>query len=992
MRNVSFAILAVLAILAIVTLACDSNDPVGPDGTPAVADGVAVDTFIVMRHANGIHLVDPATGKTSPGVPAYYTAPISAIDDGFAISPDGQRIAWIKELGTVAVGEAKLVAGEPVLEIVAEYPNVTSQGVKWSPDGDRLVTTTAVIEPKRSGGLAQDMGGAGDSPAPIDPASDTIWVCPDDDATGNPIVLSETLVVFPGSHRYVCPDGLGIYDDGVFVGRAGYEAAVTTADGQLYGLDLHMPSASRDMTEVASDVLWNRGDLPHFMLPDGKTLIPPGGANDDGYVYDLPAIYQSRAWARSASDRWFMVEALDPFLHESDAANIEPLALQDNGRAVVFRVTTLTEDGFPPELIETDSTVVEVTREGTSRGFITSPLMDDESFVRLTDTVFDLVGDDFLAAGWTPKDNGQEPHLVGYVDGQETHYRGFDTLTPDGRWLYGFRRYTPNPNEGGQHCFYDRKGGKTTCFPQVTQGSPIGFMGQGVKAGYDAEPPAISGVSRTAAWPGADVVVFGAHFGRSGTLTLGGTTVQTVSWSPNQIRFRMPSTGTGGVLVVSNGNGKSGFRDFHVGVSKLIETPFSGMTRSEVSVGQGINVLDLGAVALDDEAFVAVGQQYAYHSLGASPTRTVDVTLHADGATRALRVHEGDGSADAGKWQIVASDVVTPDRDPRLADVGGLLVETNQGRVPVLVGERVVVASIDPRIFFGGGDERGLPDFWRNDPVAGADVSPSAAAAAWTASLFDANTNVPWSLRRLTSWEATAFGYRPVYAETPRATLPAGHRGVAGSGQVVVTTGSAGSYQLSSDGGLTFAPHEAGTTSSLREPLLVAAPTPFFLVLEAESAAAGVKVHAIGLDGTFTSDVQPALPNATLSRPFEDKSLFAPATWGGKIALLFGLSHELRLADCAGAAGWTTLADVRSIYQEGADLYAVMLDGSVRRSSDWKTFAPFDLAFDLAIPLRVQPLTIAKLDGRWLVLANLFDGAAPSALMPAGYLLGPEAP
>jgi len=941
------------ATLALLLMACDSNDPAGPDVTPTVADGVAVDTFLVVGHAGGIHIVDPATGKSSPGQPAYYIGGISSIDDGVAISPDGQRVAWVKELGTIAVGEAKLVAGEPVLEIIKELPDVTSQGLKWSPDGDRIVTTHAVI----------------------DVATWAVHTCPDDDPSGDPVALNETMVVFPGSHRYICPDGHNIYDDGRFVAHAGYEATVTTADGQLYGMDLHVPSGAVVTAQVGTDVLWNRGNLPHLLLPDGKTLIPPGGSNDDGYVYDIPAIFASRTWARSAADRWFTVEGLDPFLHESDAFLILPLTLQDNGRAVVFNVTTETLDGFPPLLVESDSAVVEVLPDGTSRGFLTSPLMDDESFVRLTDVVFDLTGDDFLVAGWTSKDNGQEPHLVGFVDGKETRYRGFDKLTPDGRWLYGFRRYTGNPNEGGQHCFYDRKGGKATCFPQNTQGTPIGFMGQGVKAGYQDQPPAISAVSRTGAWPGSDVVVFGAHFGASGTLTLGGATVESESWGPNQIRFRMPTKG--GAIVISNGNGKSGYRDFHVGVSALIETPFSGMTTSEVTVGQGINLLDLGDVALDDAAFVAVGDQYAYLSAGAAPAATSDVTLHADGATRNLRVHQEDRLADASRWQIVAKELVTADRDPRFADVAGLLVEVTQGRVPVAAGERVVIDSIDPRIFFGGGDERGLPDFWRN----------LAAGGAWTASRFDDNSNVPWSLRLLTSWESTAFGYRPVYAASPRTTLPAGHRGVAVSGQTVLSVGVG--YAVSQDGGQTFTPYEAPVIGALREPIYVAAASPFFLVLE---EAAGIGVHAIALDGTFTADVQPTLANTALYRPFEQEAVFAHTTHGGKVALWFGLSHALAIADFDGASGWTRLADVRSIFQDGDDLYAVMLDGSVRRSSDWQTFTPFDLDITLALPLRAEILTLAKLAGRWLVLANLFDGAAPSRLAPAALLLAPEVP
>ncbi len=959
--------------LALLLIACGSDDPAGPNAPPVVADGVAVDTFIVMRHTSGIHIVDPATGKASASQPLYYSSPVSAIDDGFAISPDGQHIAWVRELGSVVVGVAKVVDGEPVLEVIKEYPDVTTQGVKWSPDGDRLVTTFAVI----------------------DPATDDIKTCPDDDPAGDPVVLNETLPFFPGGYRYICPDGLNLYDDGAFVGHAGYGDTIQTADGQLYGLDVHQLSAARREDELVTDITWNRGDIPHLRLPDGKTLVPPGGGvADDGYVYDLPAIYTSRVWARSPADRWLMIEALDPFLHEGDAASIQALTLQDNGRAVVFRVTTQVVTGFPPEYVESDMSVVEVTREGVSRGFITSPLMEDESFVRLTTQVYDLVGDDWLVAGWTPKDNGQEPHLVGYVDGRETHFRGFDTLTPDGRWLYGFRRYATNPNEGGQHCFYDRKGGKATCFPQLSQGTPIGLMGGGVKPAHDGEAPAVTGVSRTAAWPGAEVVVFGAHFGTSGTLTLGGVEVETTSWTANQIRFRMPMSPispAGGVVAVSNGNGTSGYREFHVGLSALITTPFSGMTTSEISVGQGINMLDLGDVALEDSGFVPVGDEYAYLSSGASPAASGDFTLHAGGATRSIRIHAEDRSADPSLWQPVAEHPIADGAGPRLADIAGLMVETQQGRVARLQGERAIIEGVDPRIFFGGGNERGVPDFWRNVPEGD---------AAWTASRFAENSNNPWSLRFLENWESTLFGWRPVYAAAPRMNLPTETRGVAALGQTVLTVGrgaNGGSYQISTDGAATFVSFDAPTPTVLREPLLVETATPFFLVLAVEYAGPGVAFHTIALDGTFTSDVLSPLPEPTLSQDPVFRSSLQPAQHEGKVALWFSSTQTLQLADFNGTPSWTTLPSVRSIYQNGADLYAVMLDGTVQRSSDWKTFAPFDLGFSLAVPTTVVPYTITKLESdagapRWLVIAKLFEGTEPSRLGRSAFLVGPEAP
>jgi hypothetical protein len=951
--------------LASFLIACDANDPAGPNTVPEVADGVAVDAFIVMTHpGGGIHIVDPATGKASASLPAYYSDPVSAIEDGVAIAPDGQHIAWIKALGTVAVGVAKVVDGAPVLEVVKEYPDVTYQGVKWSPDGDRLVTTHAII----------------------DPVTDRIVFCPDDDPTGSPIVLNETMVVFPGGYRYICPDGLNLYDDGAFVGHAGDASGISTADGQLFGLDFHQPSATNATAPLETDVLWQRGDLPHLMLPDGKTLVPPGDAGataDDGYVYDLPAIFTSRVWARSASDRWYMKEALDPFLHVADTRHWDPLSLVDNGRAVVFSIVSqIVIPGTPPEYIDSETAVVEVTRDGEPRGFFTSPLMDDETFIRLTDTVYDLVGEDWLVAGWTSKDNGQEPHLVGYVDGRQTHYRGFDTLTPDGRWFYGFQRYATNPNEGGQHCFYERARDRATCFLQVSQGRPIGLMGAGVKAAHAEDAPAVSGVSRSAAWTGAEVVVFGAHFGSTGTLTVGGEAAETVSWSPNQIRFRMPAKG--GVVAVSNAQGTSGHRDFHVGLSTRMATPFEGMTTSEVTVGQGVNLLDLGDVALDGAAFLPVGDRYAFVSAGASPPATRDIALASGGTTRALRVHETSDSADASRWQPVSQEAINDGRDPYLADVGGLLVEVRQGRVPRFDGARVVVDGVDPRIFFGGGNERGLPDFWRNVP-----------GGAFTASRFAENTGAAWSLRFLERWESTLFGWRPVYAASPRATMPLGTRAVAASGDTVLTTGFGtvgGGFQLSQDGGLTFTPYDAPTTFPLREPLAVEAATPFFLVLEADYAATGVKVHAVAHDGTFTSDVWPAMPAASLSQDPAAPTWVEVAQHAGKVALFFTRTSSLHSGVVGGDTGPAVLSAVRSIHQEGADLYAVMIDGSIQRSSDWRTFTPVDLGLTLALPTTVLPYALAKLEGRWLVLAKLFDGAEPSPIGRAALLVGPALP
>jgi hypothetical protein len=88
------------------------------------------------------------------------------------------------------------------------------------------------------------------------------------------------------------------------------------------------------------------------------------------------------------------------------------------------------------------------------------------------------------------------------------------------------------------------------------------------------------------------------------------------------------------------------------------------------------------------------------------------------------------------------------------------------------------------------------------------------------------------------------------------------------------------------------------------------------------------------------------------------------------------------------------LADVQSIHQRGAELFVVKRDGSLARSNDWATFVPFDLGFDLALPTRVVPVTVAERDGRWLVLARLFEPGSdtPSPLAAFALLLGPKAP
>lgn len=326
--------------------------------------------------------------------------------------------------------------------------------------------------------------------------------------------------------------------------------------------------------------------------------------------------------------------------------------------------------------------------------------------------------------------------------------------------------------------------------------------------------------------------------------------------------------------------------------------------------------------------------------------------------------------------------------------IGDALVEVDAGLIPHMLGERLAIDTIEPRLFVGGAQERGMPDQWRN--VEG---------GAWTISRFDDNPGSPrWSLRFLTGWaDVQTFSRQPIYAPTPRYTFPYLTQGLAGHGEVVLATGldldlQGGGYLLSDDGGTSFTPFDAGTPLPLREPIAITAGTPFFLVFEASYTSAGVSVHAIDLAGALTLDVLPRMPDASLARAETvPTSHLQHATLGAKVALRFENTRTLHLADLDGAKTWTTVSDVQSIYQRGAELYAVMRDGRIQRSTDWVTFEPIDLGIDLALPTRVVPVALTELDGRWLVLAHLFDARpgvtaldTPSPLAPAALLLGPR--
>lgn len=1020
LRSVHLAF-SVLAALAAVAGACDGSSGSDPSGPPTATTRVAVDALIIMERDDpdrrAIYLVDPSTGTTSSQ--EWY---VGRIGDTVAIAPDGQHIAYLPQspgvaLSSVVVASVVMQEGLPTLEIDRQFDNIVAAEVHWSPDGDRVYTNGAWLDPA-SGAVHPCVSGS-------EPQGSTV----------------RDIAAFPGGHRYICASTL--YDDGAWVGPADSAYDEVSFDGQFYGWTLHAPSGTtRPLAPGAQvDPTWS-GLGAKLRLADGSFLSAPEGVHGkyvveesggfvtvfkilentvlpgDGARYAYHDPFETPV-ASPPGETWHIAAALAPWLADGDGRDYRPVGLTADGNSVVYviqsYIITYATDGTNA-IYETpvESALVEIHRDGTSRGFRTSSIA--ARFASLTGGGFVAQGDsDWLVSGGIADSaTGTHGAWFGYRGGKATAITDTGMRTPDGRWLYGGIDTAAGP----AHCFRDLDGDLSAhCFPQANQGHAIGFMAQGLDAAYDDDGPIVLGTSRVGAWNGARVVVLGAHLGTSGTLTVGDTTVPAsdiVSWGDYAITFTMsaalPETGR---IRVATPHGKGGEDSvFQLHRTALVATPFDGVTHETVELGQGLNEVDLGSVSGVTPLVPGAGLpirmapasdgsgSYIIFSQGAATPTMLEVTLSVGAYQHALRFMLEDHLADTTRWQPVVSGGFDPIAQPTaLVNVGGELVERANGG-HLIVGPHIDFAQVYPK----------LPELLR--PGTG---------GTWTSTSPGGSASyLAWAVRLLTGWSTEGAWGTPVFAATPSVQLPYYFRGVAADDQLVLFTGgdplgeSHGAYILSQDGGVTRGdPVIVGSDlqplgGALEEPIYVAAQDPFFLVFEAGYGAPQVLgLHAIDRAGVFTPDVIDVPPDAILAGGTVQNAPLTVATQAGKVLLHF-TSGTLVMADFdASEAAWTilpTAADrghVRSFWEDPAshDVWAVKDDGAVLRATvagGWSDFTVVDLGIALAAPIHVVPAAVAKLaDGRMLVLAATTDATpgalanAPSLAGQAAWLVGP---
>lgn len=1027
--------LRLVSIAALTLFGCPAGNP--PDDQQKLVSGVPVDGFIVVLREGGakpgLHLVDPASGKASAN--ELFVENTASI----AISPDGQRLAFNTPPGltggspTVVIAEAVLENGLPELRVLKQIPGFYTDRLRWSPDGDRLYSPDRWINPD-TGDVSRCLPEGEQEPLAFDP-----------------------IVAFPGGHRYVCDEVDQLFDDGRFLGPAEGFGDESTADGQFYNHTLHVPTATARPFAPDSDFdpLWANNIRAHLKHPDGRFVLPSRGVNGkyvtsaaagfvtvyrvsesesvplDALFVDYHDIFPTGVWQRE-SETWPVLEALQPWLKDGEGRSFHQLGLSADGQKLIYLVRSwIIEDATDGTnviyQVPVESTLVEVARDGSSRGFKTSTLgerfaliSDDATLVNLRD------GEWLVRGGVQTSQTGLHGAWFGYVGGKAVRFYDVDQITPDGRSLFGFA-VGEKQDGSGVYCFrsLDQPSGNL-CFPQVAQGQPIGIMGQGVKSEHAADGPMLTATSRPAAWPGSIVTIHGSHFGTSpGTVTVGDVTVPAADvtrWSEHTISFTMstalPEAGEVKVITPAGTGGLT--RVFRLNRTPLVATPFSGAKAGVVPLGQGLTPVELGELGtftptagplILDPKNRAPDGRYVVYSAGAPASTPTDVLLRSGPYERTLRFTLENRLAEATSWQFVAPENLTFESEKiALVTLAGDLVERTSQRHPTLE-QRVTFAELQPRLPFGGAIELGMPDFWR-------DSGPDT----WVANNYGSASAVfpGWSVRRLTGFIGPDGTWgTPIYAAAPRIQLPNFFRGVAADGDLMLFTGgdslgaAGGSYLLSTDRGVTLgtARNVLPGGGALQEPLYVAATNPFFLVFEANYTSQVVLgLHAISRDGTLTPNIAPVPPDASLNAHNLRNAPLLVASHQGKVLLHFGEKNTLVLTDfdAPGPRTWAVVpaaADarhVRNFYRDPAndDVYAVRDDGTIARATaagGWTDWTNFDLALSLALPTRIRPVTIGRTpDRRWLVLGQLFDGApgaaaeAPSPLGRGGWLLGPS--
>lgn len=1001
-------------------------------GTTATVDQVEADGFLLTMVDGSLALLDPETGKVSADELDLSREPNPS--NHFSVSPNGRQIAFVSSSGSLKIADITYEGGAPGFQIVRELVGAGNTRPRYTPDGLRILTLNAAI----------------------DPATGESWPCLEQP-------MRYPLVPLPGGHRYICSESQELKEDGdILASEVGAE--VVTADGQFANVGVHVPSGSvRNLENWLFDDAFRFARTP---LADGRFASLPGSGRGqavseesggfvtlytrvdidvpqrDGLTYDITAPFESGDWMDAEVGAWPLKGAGFPGLSEGDGASSKLIGVSQDAEHALFWSSAwkIDQDQYTNALYQNtiESALSVVDREGKVETFRTTTLgdvalyypnaADVEGAVLFQPELFQDTqvvdfGDGNLLTPVTG--NGQSGvGWGGYYAGKPYVVQNVGRMSRDGKWFVGKGEALSATDL--RLCFTKVGTSTKQCLKTSLGGEPQTIVGYGMKSAHAKDAPEILATSRSAAWPGSTVSVFGVRFGDSGTLHVGDSDVadaDIVSWSDDHIEFTvsedLPASGQ---IVVETAQGKGGTaRQFWLHQTRLAKTPFDGLRAGTIPLGQGLNVVDVGEYepsATGDGMFSSRTRldsgEFVLFSEGAPEPMLNEVELESGGFTHKLFFQLENRLADDKKWQLITRGLsVDPTNQyPTFRTIAGDLVEYSMGYHPV-VGERILPATFATRIPSTVAANFGPPDYWRN----GADGK--------SALVINKVDNVNKALSQVLNWNAQPDWGTPTFAPSPRLGLSQFMHGVEAAGQVMILTGwdtmgsGKAAFQLSTDGGATFGAATlvdevlGNPASRLLEPIRIEAKAgTFFLVLESLGGNDVAGVHAISTAGAITKGIAEVPSGVQLPAGLAPASgKLDYVSTGGKLLIHFPLSHTLLSTDfdAAGDApkAWTVLpsaADaqhVLNIWQdpETSLVYAVKDDGAVVSApgdafDDPAAWEEVDLGIELALPTIVTPLAVSRLeDGRWFVLADMNDAKAPAEISPfgtTGFLLGPK--
>jgi hypothetical protein len=708
-----------LAVASLLVLAaCPPSGADAPDsGVTVSVKSVDVGGLILYvaglpgsRTSMGFGLLSPRTGKATPALR-------EVIADGARVmaagSPDGRTLAWLDGASVLHVATMALDGdGAPTLTEQRTLPMRGSRALAFTDWGDRVVSDEAFANPGPDGGVA---------------------ACPES---------RHPPAVAPNGRAWVgdCKRVGTLFDDLTpTLVMPGAPSLELSADGQwvLGGPPLFLPERTvATKTNTPSTVSSPEGNA----APDGVVSTPSFGLDgkrvaqvfielksvyrvEDATVVPAPrprstpaAMFEGRGPGTEPPGPTPSLNRLPP----SDGRGWNSLGVLPDGSAEVWWLVgwdiTTTPRGEPQQtprwsgfqvISRVDGRVTNTldfslsgscVRDAPPQAYGERP----RGLVMLGDDGWACSGED--AAGSV----GDQTFVVstpgtwrGLVKGVRAEWgTAGQVLTTDGRAAVGANGATEG--QGTALCFTSFSGGPRRCLelPELKQAEPMLSVGHAV-APASGEQASVAWVSHRGAYPGQEVRVFGNRFGASGTLRLGDVAVPAadiVSWSDEEVRFRMPAAApaVGRVRVDAGRGSDDGARGFFVWKTQRWSGPLGSVPQATMTLHQGLSPL-IGVEAGRTRAMSIADHEQASLSLAtvvkgthlldpAGRCRPSDVLWIAEGpyaTNRPLRCTEKLDAAQP--WTVVpfGHEWARPEQAPRPFHFYGELITTaNTGAAP----------------------------------------------------------------------------------------------------------------------------------------------------------------------------------------------------------------------------------------------------------------------------------------------------------------------